>query len=252
MFGSSVLPDLLDTMNSVRGRSTESAMRRICAGSVESTIRSRGKPGLLPKLSASTSAQRLEPPMPSSSASLKSPRLTSAANASRWPAALSCSIDDRQPAEPVGLVGLGPQRGVAGPQPPHLALLAPVFERRLDPVVQLLRQLVRHRVELAAEHRAALLLHRRIELVGRVGEQSDAVLDQPRRDLVDRDAGFRQRVHHGLRAGDILFEAGARRAVIAERIHRRRRHRVDRIRADQLLDIQHVAVGRVLGAGAGP
>src|SRR3954462_9029377 len=123
MFGSSVLPDLLDTMNSVRGRSTESAMRRTCAGSVESTIRNRGKPGLVPKLSARTSAQRLEPPMPSSSASLKSPRLTSAANASRGAARdrlggaapFELLIDDFQPAEPVGLVGLGPQRSVAGP-----------------------------------------------------------------------------------------------------------------------------------------
>src|SRR3546814_2145821 len=41
-------------------------------------------------------------------------------------------------------------------------------------------------------------------------------------------------------------------AMIAERIQRCRRHRVDGIRANQLFDIQRVAVRRVLGAGAGP
>ena len=40
--------------------------------------------------------------------------------------------------------------------------------------------------------------------------------------------------------------------VIAERIHGRRRHGVDRVGGDQLLDIEHVAVVRVLRAGAGP
>ena len=45
MFGSSVLPDLLETMNSVRARSIAFSSARICAGSVESRTRSSGKPG---------------------------------------------------------------------------------------------------------------------------------------------------------------------------------------------------------------
>ncbi len=41
-------------------------------------------------------------------------------------------------------------------------------------------------------------------------------------------------------------------AVVAVGIHRRRRHRVDGVRADQLVDIENVAVGLVLGSGARP
>ena len=133
MFGSSVLPDLLDTMNSVRAQIDRLSMRRICAGSVESSDRAAaGSRACVPKVSASTSGPRLEPPMPSSSASVKPARLTSAANASRWPTAFSCSSTMVSQPSQLRLVGLGPQRGVAGPQPPDLALLAPVFERRLD------------------------------------------------------------------------------------------------------------------------
>ena len=55
-----------------------------------------------------------------------------------------------------------------------------------------------------------------------------------------------------LRLGDALLQAGARPAVVAEGIHGRRRHGVDRVGADQLLDVEDVAIGRVLGAGAGP
>ena len=40
--------------------------------------------------------------------------------------------------------------------------------------------------------------------------------------------------------------------MVEKRLHRGGRHRVDGVRADQLLDIEHVAVGLVLGAGAGP
>ena len=51
---------------------------------------------------------------------------------------------------------------------------------------------------------------------------------------------------------DIFLKAVARLAMIAERIQRRRRHGVDGVGADQLLDIEHVAVVLVLGAGGGP
>ena len=51
---------------------------------------------------------------------------------------------------------------------------------------------------------------------------------------------------------DVLLEAVARRAVIAEGVERRRRHRVDGVGTDQLLDIEHIAVVLVLGAGGSP
>jgi len=47
-------------------------------------------------------------------------------------------------------------------------------------------------------------------------------------------------------------QAGTQPAVIAERINRRRRNRVHRVRADQLFDIHDVPIFWILGAGAGP
>ena len=44
MLGSSVLPDLLDTMNKVCGEVDLVSMVRICAGSVESSTSSSGCP----------------------------------------------------------------------------------------------------------------------------------------------------------------------------------------------------------------
>ncbi len=41
-------------------------------------------------------------------------------------------------------------------------------------------------------------------------------------------------------------------AVIEEGVDGRRRHRIDRVRADQRLDVEHVRILRVLGAGARP
>jgi hypothetical protein len=40
--------------------------------------------------------------------------------------------------------------------------------------------------------------------------------------------------------------------VVAERIHCCDRHGVDGVRADQLFDVEDVAIGLVLGAGRGP
>src|ERR1035441_6941170 len=91
MLGSSVLPDLLETMKRVLARSIFFSTLLICAGSVESSMCRRGKPGVCPKVSASTSGQRLDPPMPSSRMSENPPLLTSLANAFNWPAAASCS-----------------------------------------------------------------------------------------------------------------------------------------------------------------
>src|SRR5258707_548348 len=50
MLGSSVLPDLLDTMQIVLLRSTWASMALICAGSVESSTCSAGKPLILPEV----------------------------------------------------------------------------------------------------------------------------------------------------------------------------------------------------------
>ena len=75
MFGSSVVPDLLETMKSVRAgsmrRSTRADLRRI--GRIQhqqlGMVRAGGR-----RSAASTSGPRLEPPMPSSSAWVKPSR----------------------------------------------------------------------------------------------------------------------------------------------------------------------------------
>ena len=59
-----------------------------------------------------------------------------------------------------------------------LPSLAPILERRLDFLVERLRQLPAHRVELGAEHGAALALDRGVELVGGIGEEPHPVLDE--------------------------------------------------------------------------
>src|SRR6266576_1627860 len=73
MFGSSVLPDLLETIKRVLPRSIFPSVCLICAGSVESSTCNRGKPCCWPKVSARTSGQRLDPPMPSSRMCRKPP-----------------------------------------------------------------------------------------------------------------------------------------------------------------------------------
>ena len=55
-----------------------------------------------------------------------------------------------------------------------------------------------------------------------------------------------------MRAVRVGLESGARRAVVAESVERRGRHGVDRIGADQLINVENVLVSGILGSGAGP
>ena len=71
-------------------------------------------------------------------------------------------------------------------------------------------------------------------------------------DGVERNAGAGEFVQRALRFGGIFLKAVAQLAVIAECVHRRHRHGVDGVGTDQLLDIEHVAIGLVLGAGRRP
>ena len=65
MFGSSVLPDLLETMKRVLAISILFSKDLTCAGSVESRTCNSGKPEILPKVIFSTSGHKLDPPIPS-------------------------------------------------------------------------------------------------------------------------------------------------------------------------------------------
>ncbi len=101
MSGSRVDPDLLDTMNRVLAGSIWRSIRRICAGSVESRISSRGKPGWAPKVSASTSGPRLDPPMPSRTALANPAAFTSAWKASRASRSIASPLPaSSQPSQP--------------------------------------------------------------------------------------------------------------------------------------------------------
>src|SRR5215510_15099789 len=86
MLGSSVLPDLLETMHTVLARFTLPSNVLTWDGSVESSTCNSGNPGILPKVILSTSGPRLDPPMPSSRACEKPASWTSLAISRR------CSI----------------------------------------------------------------------------------------------------------------------------------------------------------------
>src|SRR2546429_4368190 len=79
MLGSSVLPDVLETMQRVLFRSNLRSIALIWTGSVESSTCSAGKPLILSKVIRRTSGQRLDPPIPSSKAFLKRAAFTSSA-----------------------------------------------------------------------------------------------------------------------------------------------------------------------------
>ena len=68
MFGSSVPPDLLETIKSVLARSTLFSNVLTCAGSVESRTCSSGKPPTLPNVIFITSGHMVDPPIPNTMA----------------------------------------------------------------------------------------------------------------------------------------------------------------------------------------
>src|SRR5215471_13647682 len=100
MLGSSVLPDLLETMHSVFLRSSFFSSALICTGSVESRTCISGKPLILPKVIRKTSGQRLDPPIPSNTTCLNLRFFTSAASSLNTLALASCSsVIESQPSQ---------------------------------------------------------------------------------------------------------------------------------------------------------
>ena len=85
------------------------------------------------------------------------------------------------------------------------------------------------------------------QLVERLGELLDALALQRLDDVVVVDARRRERVERARRAVDVLVERVARPRRGPERLDGLARHRVDGVGADQLLDVEHVAVVGVLG-----
>ena len=90
------------------------------------------------------------------------------------------------------------------------------------------------------------------ELVKCFGKQLHSLSEKVVSDRLQRDADVVKGLQCLPRCLDTLLQRGARPAMITKSIHRGRRHRVDRVRANQFLHVKHVAVARVLRAGAGP
>src|SRR5690349_20477120 len=91
-------------------------------------------------------------------------------------------------------------------------------------------------------------------LMVRVGEGLDAFYLKLLRHLAHLNAGVGEAAHRLVRGGEgvATVQRTLGHAVILERLNGRRRHRVHRLRPDQLLDVEHVAIAGILGAGAGP
>ena len=119
IFGSSVLPDLLDTMKIVFARSILLSTARTSAGSVESRTCTCGKPGDL----AERQLQHFDAQARSAHAQQQHVRESGRANILRdgleARAIRNLLLGDAEPAEPFAFVGVGPKRSIASPEPLH-------------------------------------------------------------------------------------------------------------------------------------
>ena len=161
-------------------------------------------------------------------------------------------LDDADPADPARLVGPGPERGVPRPQPPRAPPRVPLAHLRLDRRRERGGQRIRLGVDARLIRVTAAPLHGREELRERLGELPDPVAEQIVGDLRKRQSRPFERGEGLGRGLHALLEARPRAPVVPERGQRLGRHGVDGVRADQLLDIEHVAVARILGPGARP
>ena len=96
------------------------------------------------------------------------------------------------------------------------------------------------------------LLYRLQKFVESFFKQPNPVFGELTGYLIDGNANLGQRFHRLFRSIHVFRKAQSRMSVIAERIQRCRRNRVDRIRPDQFFHVENVSVGWILGAGARP
>ncbi len=83
-------------------------------------------------------------------------------------------------------------------------------------------------------------------------ERLDAVFGELAGDGLEAEPLRRERAHHRARTVEVLLQRQGHAAVILEGLVGRRRNGVDRVRPDQRLEIEHIAVRRILGAGRRP
>ncbi len=137
-----------------------------------------------------------------------------------------------EPSHPLRFVRVRPQARVHLPQPRDLVVLFPIVQGLLNRLVVGLGQGIAHVFDLR-RWRSRVLFDRSNHLFERLAEQTHAIHQQVRRDLVHRNAGFGQRIHRRIGFTHALRQRDRRIPVIAKRVQRCRRDGVDRVRPDQ-------------------
>ena len=248
--GSSVEPDLLATMNRVRAGSIWASSARIWAGSVESSTSSSGSPG---------APQGLAP-------ALRGPGSTRPCPAARHGRMPGLHLGEGlrappgrppRPGPPRASPAIGPssragpQGRVPGPQTSDPALGAGPVQRPRRPRLQSGRQRDLRAVQPRRPAARTLLATAASSL-----SKASANLRTPsttRRSVTPfRSRPWRSAAARTPALAQILGQAGPHHSVVAERVQRLDRHGVDGVGADQGLDVEDVAIGRVLGPGGGP
>ena len=90
------------------------------------------------------------------------------------------------------------------------------------------------------------------QLLKRCAELLQAVIEEAIVYLLQSDVVLVERVEDRSCAVDVAIQRLSDASVIAKRVVRRRRHRVDGLGADQFLDIVSVAIRGILGPRTGP
>ncbi len=165
---------------------------------------------------------------------------------------LELVLGDSQPAQPVGLIATGPEGGVPSPQTSHLPVRLPIIERRLH----LCGVCVGQPAGLPPSHRLRRRLTAILDGAEQLGEslreQPHAVGEQPVGDVTQGDVQLLEGSERAPCTLEILLQREATSPVLPEGVVGRGRYRIDSVATDQLLHVEHIAVFRVLRAGARP
>ena len=157
-----------------------------------------------------------------------------------------------QPVQPVPLVLAGPQPGVARPQALHFPLGLPFLEHGLH-----VRLEVRRQCQGLSLYQAIGVLrpgagHRVQQFVEGLHEGLQPLAQQTGGDFIQGDVQLFEDAQHLFGLVQALLQAGAGPAVTTKGVQGGGRNGADGIGTDEFLDVAHVTVGGVLGAGAGP
>ena len=157
-----------------------------------------------------------------------------------------------QPPQPARFVRSRPQRRVPCPEPPHTILGLPLLDRGAELGQKIDGKAVALPVDPGRIDRPAAAVHGGEQLVERLDELPHAVLEELVGHLLHRDAGAGEGLHRVGGGLDVLLEARTDPPMVTESIEGGGGDRVDRVASDQLLDVEDVAVARVLRARARP